>query len=77
MGLVPATGLATASQARATARTWTVRPGGAVRATAGATTLKDTTTGSAVTCQSSKMSGTLKPGSGLPATGIGSVTAAS
>ncbi len=74
---VLATGPAAASPAAATARTWTVRPGGAVTATAGTTTLKDTKTSSFLTCQSSKMSGTLKPGSGLPGTGIGSVTAAS
>jgi hypothetical protein len=74
---VLATGPTAASPATATARTWTVRPGGAVTATAGSTTLKDTTTGTGLTCQSSKMSGTLKQGAGLPGTGIGSVTAAS
>ncbi|HEY2305100.1 MAG TPA: hypothetical protein VGI05_04390 [Streptosporangiaceae bacterium] len=74
---VLATGPATAAPAGATTRTWTVRPGGGVIAKAGATTLKDTTTGSVVNCQSSDMSGTVKPGSGLPGAGIGSVTAAS
>jgi len=74
---VLATGPGTASPAGATARTWTVRPGGTVMATAGTTTLKDTTTNSSLTCQSSKMPGTLNAGSGLPGTGIGSVTAAS
>ena len=74
---VLAAGPATASPAGATARTWTVRPGGGVMAKAGATTLTDTTTGSAVNCKSSDMSGTVKPGSGLPGAGIGSVTAAS
>jgi hypothetical protein len=72
-----AAGPATASPAGATARTWTVRPGGDVMAKAGATALKDTATGSFVNCQSSDMSGTVKPGSGLPGAGIGSVTAAS
>jgi hypothetical protein len=37
-------------------------------------TLKDTTTGSAESCQSSALTGTLKSGSGLPGTGIGSIT---
>ena len=72
-----AAGLATASPAGATARTWTVRPGGAVMAKASATTLTDTKTGSFLNCQSSKMSGTLKQGAGRQGTGIGSVTAAS
>jgi hypothetical protein len=74
---VLATGPATASPAGATARTWTVRPGGAVMAKAGGTALKDTKTGSVVNCQSSDMSGAVTPGSGLPGAGIGSVTAAS
>jgi hypothetical protein len=77
MALATAAVLATASPAGATARTWTVRPGGGVMAKAGATTLTDTKTGSVVNCQSSVMSGTVKPGSGLPGAGIGSVTAAS
>jgi hypothetical protein len=60
----------------ATETTWTVRPGGAIMATAGKTTLKDTTTDLIETCRSSRMSGTLKGGSGLPGTGIGSISAA-
>jgi hypothetical protein len=72
-----AVGPATASPAGATARTWTVHPGGGVMAKASATTLKDTKTGSVVNCKSSDMSGAVKPGSGLPGAGIGSVTAAS
>jgi hypothetical protein len=77
MALTTAAVLATASPAGATARTWTVRPGGGVIAKTGATTLTDTKTGSVVNCMSSDMSGTVKPGSGLPGAGIGSVTAAS
>jgi hypothetical protein len=65
-----------ASPAAATAKTWTVRPGGAVTAKAGKTKLADTTNGNTAVCVSSDMSGSLKPGSGLSGTGIGSITAA-
>jgi hypothetical protein len=58
------------------ATTWTIKPGGAMTATSGKTTFKDTTTGTVLTCASSTASGTLKSGSGLPGAGIGSVTAA-
>lgn len=64
------------SSAGATATTWTIRPGGAITATAGKTTLKDTTTGTIETCNSARMSGTLEGGVGLQGTGIGSVTSA-
>jgi hypothetical protein len=56
------------------AATWTVRPGGPVSMKSGRFTLTDTTTGSALSCQSSALSGTLKGGSGLPGSGIGSIT---
>ena len=69
------TGLGAASSAADTARTWTVQPGGAVAA-AGTITLTDTRSGASDTCTSSTMSGTLKAGSGLPGSGIGSITAA-
>ena len=59
------------------ATTWTVRPGGPVSMVSGKFGLKDTTTGSVLTCQSSALSGTLKSGSGLAGTGIGSVPAVS
>lgn len=58
------------------ARTWTVTPGGDAVATSGVIVLKDTKTGRKGTCASSKVSGTIKAGSGLPGTGIGSVTSA-
>jgi hypothetical protein len=61
--------------ASSAAATWTVRPGGAVTATAGETILKDKN-GDDVKCASSRMSSTLKAGGGLPGTGIGSITAA-
>lgn len=56
------------------ASTWTVRPGGPVSMKSGRFTLTDTTTGSALSCQSSALSGTLKGGSALPGSGIGSIT---
>jgi hypothetical protein len=59
-----------------TARTWTVAPGGAAAATSATITLRDTHTGRAGICASSRVNGTLKGGTGLPGTGIGAVTAA-
>jgi hypothetical protein len=56
------------------ASTWTVRPGGPVSMKSGRFTLTDTPTGTALSCQSSALSGTLKGGSGLPGSGIGSIT---
>ena len=55
------------------AATWTVKPGGAITAKAGTTTLKDTNTGSVLTCTSSSGKGTAKTGSGLSGTGIASI----
>lgn len=57
------------------ATTWTVRPGGAVTATAVQASFKDTRTGSNQTCQSMTASGTLKSGSGLSGSGAGSISA--
>src|SRR5262245_46169215 len=59
------------------AATWTVKPGGAITAKAGVTTLKDTKTGSTLSCKTSSGKGTVKSGSGLSGTGIGSITALS
>ena len=73
---VLATGPGAAPPSAAATATWTVRPGGAITAKAGATKLNDTTTGNVLNCKSSSMSGTLKAGSGLAGTGIGSITAA-
>jgi hypothetical protein len=47
------------------AATWTVTPGGSVSGSAGTTTLKDSTTGTTISCSSSTATGTLKSGSGL------------
>src|SRR5215469_8337432 len=73
---VLAAGPGATSSAAATAKTWTVRPGGPSTATAGKTTVADVTTGTTVSCVSSSMSGTVKAGSGLPGTGIGSIATA-
>jgi hypothetical protein len=59
------------------AATWTVKPGGAITAKAGTTTLKDSNTGSVLSCTSSSGKGTVKTGSGLSGTAIGSITALS
>jgi hypothetical protein len=45
-------------------------------ATAGKITLTDTPTGATMTCRSSRLSGTLKAGSGLAGAGMGSLTTA-
>lgn len=55
------------------AATWTVRPGGSFTATAGSTTLADTRTGVALTCASSTAAGSLKSGTGLSGSRLGSV----
>ena len=63
--------------AAAVAATWTVRPGGAITAKAGKTTLTDKNTGSTLSCASSSGKGTLKHGSGLSGAGIGTISALS
>jgi hypothetical protein len=70
-------GMAAAPAIGATATTWTVKPGGAITAKAGKTTLKDTNTGSTLSCASSSGKGSVKKGSGLSGAGIGSITALS
>jgi hypothetical protein len=69
-------GAGAGSSAAVTANTWTVRPGGAVAAKAGKTTLTDTTLHSTLTCTSATMTGALKVGGGLAGAGLGSITAA-
>ena len=49
------------------AATWTIRPGGPVSLKSGTFTLKDTKTGTMITCSSAGMSGTLKAAAGCPA----------
>jgi hypothetical protein len=65
-------GLAAAPALAAT--TWTVKPGGAIKGTAGKTVVTDSTKGLSVTCTSSVAKGSLKTGSGLAGNGIGTVT---
>jgi hypothetical protein len=69
-----AIGVGTATAMATTAKTWTVKPGGAVSGSAGKTTLKDTNTGTVLTCTSSATKATLKKGSGLSGTAIGNIT---
>ena len=57
------------------ATTWTIKPGGAMSASAPNASFKDTTTGSNQTCESMTASATLKSGSGLPGAGAGSISA--
>jgi hypothetical protein len=65
-------GLAAAPALAAT--TWTVKPGGAIKGTAGTTVVTDSTKGLSVNCTSSVAKGSLKSGSGLAGKGIGTVT---
>jgi hypothetical protein len=59
------------------ATTWTVKPGGTITAKSGKTALKDTKTGATLGCSSSTAKTTLKKGSHLSGTGLGSITAIS
>lgn len=59
------------------AATWTVRPGGSVSLTSGRLAVRDPSTAAVLDCTSSHVSGTLKHGSGLSGTGMGSVTSGS
>ncbi len=68
---------ATAGVALAVAITFTISPGGAITAKAGTTKLTDTNTGSVLQCTSSSSTGTLKSGSGISGTNIGSISALS
>jgi|HubBroStandDraft_6_1064221.scaffolds.fasta_scaffold207748_2 hypothetical protein len=57
--------LGAASSGATTATTWTVQPGGSVTGKASHPTLKDTATGTVVTCQAMTTAGTAKSGTGL------------
>ena len=59
------------------ATTWTIHPGGAITATSGRIGLKDTKTGTVISCASSTAGGTLRSGSGLPGADAGSLSAVS
>jgi hypothetical protein len=67
----------TTAMASTIAATWTVKPGWAVTAS-GSGQVKDTKTGTVAKCTSIKISkATLKKGSGLSGTGIGTISASS
>jgi hypothetical protein len=66
----------TAALASSINATWTVSPGGSF-SSSGSGQVKDATTGTVAKCTSISLNGTLKSGSGLSGTGIGSVTSAS
>lgn len=57
-----------------TAGTWTVKPGGSFSGSGGLFTMIDTTTEGGFGCSPSGLSGTLKSGSGLAGSHLGSVT---
>lgn len=57
--------LGAASSMATTARTWTVKPGGSITGKASKPSLKDTATGTVITCQTMSAAGTAKSGSGL------------
>lgn len=69
--------MAAAPTLATTAATWTNKPGGAISAKAGTTTVTDSTAGQSVTCATSTAKGSFKSGSGLSGTGIGTVTSIS
>jgi hypothetical protein len=56
------------------ATTWTIKPGGAIKATSGTATFRDTKTRSTITCTAVTADGTLKSGSGLSGADAGSVS---
>jgi hypothetical protein len=72
-----ALGLATTTaMASSTASTWTVKPGGSVKAS-GSGQVKDARSGTVAKCSSIKLSGTLKKGHGLSGKGIGTIKSGS
>ena len=69
-----AIGFGASTSFAATAITWSVTPGGTISGSAGTTVLKDTTSGTTVSCSTSTMTGSLKSGHGLAGKGLGTVT---
>ena len=67
-------GFTAASAGATTATKFTVSPGGKYTAAAGKTTLKDTATGTVLTCKSASAKGTLKKGKGLAGAKIGTIS---
>jgi hypothetical protein len=69
-----ALGLGATSAFAAATTTWSVSPGGSISGSAGTTTLTDTTSGLAITCKTSTLTGSLKSGTGLKGFGLGHIT---
>jgi hypothetical protein len=69
-----ALGLSATSAFAATAATFNVSPGGSISGAAGTTTITDTTSGLAINCTTSTLTGSLKSGTKLKGAGIGTVT---
>lgn len=67
-------GLSATSSLATAVTTWTVSPGGTISGAGLKTVLKDTTSGTTVTCTSSAATGTLKSGTKLKGAGIGTIT---
>jgi hypothetical protein len=66
--------MAAAPTLATSAKTWTVKPGGTIAGAAKNVVVTDATAGQSVTCATSSAAGSLKTGSGLSGTGIGSIT---
>jgi len=62
-----------AGVALAVAITFSIHPGGNISASAGTTKLTDVNSGAVLQCTSSKSTGTLKSGSGISGTNLGSI----
>jgi hypothetical protein len=72
-GAALALGIGATTAMATTVTTWTISPGGSVSGSAGKTILKDTNTGTVLTCQSSATAAKLKTGSGQTSP-IGKIT---
>ena len=73
MGVAATLAIGSTAALAAPAATWTVKPGGAVSIVTGKLTLVDPKTGTTITCKSATLSGTLKSGSGLPGSRVGTI----
>jgi hypothetical protein len=75
--IVLASALAAAPALATTAAGWSVKPGGSITGTAAKPTLKDTNTGTVLTCATMKAAGKAKSGSGLSGTKLAEITSVS
>lgn len=73
MGVATAVTIGLSAGPALAATTFTVKPGGNITAKSGTTTLTDTKTGTKLVCKSSSTTASLKSGSGLSGSGIGSI----